>query len=110
LELDQRVGAIGLRHRLNIGTLDVLAITSQVVPYHFAACFRNRESKAAVGEVVDAVATIDQRGLTGSLLDLVIDSLRQTYTAMGLVDRHLVGFRIAFEQGNLTRRQVLFML
>src|SRR5690606_13775224 len=61
-------------------------------------------------DVLHAVATIDQPGLTGGTLDLVIHALREAHGTVGLVYRHPEGFRIAFEQGDLTGSQVLAML
>ena len=99
-----------MRHGLHVPAVHVQAIAGVVVPDNFRARFGNREGKGAVREVGDTIATVNQLGLTGSRLDLVIDRLRVTNSTLGLVDRHLEGLGIALEHGNLARGQVVLVL
>src|SRR5690606_33219820 len=109
--LDQGVGTVGLRHGLHVRAMHVQAVAGYVVPDHLTAGLRNREDEGGTRfDVLHAVATIDQLGLSSGTLDLVIHALREPHGTVGLVYRHTVGFRIAFEQGDLTGSQVLAIL
>src|SRR5690554_1942096 len=111
LELDQGVGTVGLRHGLNVGTLHVLAEGGQVVPDNLGTRFGNREDEVGTeGDIVDTIATVNQLGLASGTLDLVIHALREADAALGLVDRHAEGFRVAFEHRDLARGQVVTVL
>ncbi len=106
----QRVGTIALYRHFRGTTHDVgTTITGDVVPQRFHAVLRNRERDAAIG-IGEAVAAVDQLGAGGVLDGVVIDPLRRRAGATGLVDRHLVGFRVGLEHGDLTRRQVGLVL
>src|SRR5690606_25341613 len=109
--LDQGVGTVGLRHGLHVPAMHVQTVAGHVVPDHLTAGLRNREDEGGTRlDVLHAVATIDQPGLTGGTLDLVIHALREAHGTVGLVHRHTEGFRIALEQGDLTGGQVLAIL
>src|SRR5690554_1247445 len=109
--LDQGEGAVGLRHGLDIPAMHVQAVAGHVVPDHFRTGFRNREHERRIWlDVLHAVASIDQLGLPGSTLDLVIYALREAHGTVGLVHRHAEGFRVALEQRNLARGQVVAIL
>ncbi len=88
----------------------VYAIAGVVVPDNLGTGLRNRERKGSVAEVGDAVTAVDQFGLTGSCLDLIVDRLRVTDSTLALVDRHTEGFRITLEHGDLTRGQIVLVL
>src|SRR5690554_5203109 len=109
--LDQGEGAVGLRHGLYIPAMHVQTVAGHVVPDHFRTGFRNREHERRTRlDVLHAVAAIDQLGLPGSTLDLVIYALREAHGTVGLVHRHAEGFRVALEQRNLARGQVVAIL
>src|SRR5690606_32233416 len=91
--------------------MHVQTVAGHVVPDHLTAGLRNREDERGTRlDVLHAVATIDQPGLAGGPLDLVIHALREAHGTVGLVYWHPEGFRIAFEQGDLTGSQVLAIL
>ncbi|MNY22356.1 hypothetical protein D3C86_1559630 [compost metagenome] len=61
-------------------------------------------------EILQRVAVVDRLGGHGAFLRRVIDRLGCGGRTLGLVDRDLVGIRIAFEQGQLTCAQLVLVL
>ncbi len=90
--------------------MNVQAVAGVVVPDYLGTGLRNRERKGTVTEVGNTVTTVNQLGLTGSRLDLVVHRLRVANATLSLVYRHAEGFRIALEQGDLTRGQIVLVL
>ncbi|MNX73873.1 hypothetical protein D3C86_1052860 [compost metagenome] len=80
-----------------------------MVPDDFNAAFRNRERNGGF-KVLQAVAAGHQFGVGGVLLDGGEHVIRHGGTAMGRVDRHLEGFRVALEHRVLTRRELFLVL
>jgi hypothetical protein len=77
--------------------------------HDFQAAFRNRERHGGI-EVFQTVATGDQVGGGGVLLDRGEYAVRHGGTAMGRVDRHLEGLRVALEHRVLARGKLVLVL
>ena len=110
LEVHQAERAVRLRCGLGDQTGHAAtAITGDVVPDDFNAAFRNRERYGGF-EVLQAVAAGHQVGVGGVLLDGGKHVIRHGSAAMGRVDRHLEGFRVALEHRVLARREFVLVL
>src|SRR5690606_16831193 len=95
----------------HVPAMHVQTVAGHVVPDHLTAGLRNREDEGGTRlDVLHAVTTIDQTGITSGALDLVIHALRESYGPAALVHRHAEGFRIAFEQSDLAGGQVVAIL
>ncbi|MNP29174.1 hypothetical protein D3C76_1221840 [compost metagenome] len=87
------------------------AIACYVVPQHFDAALRDREGvETSVGEIGQAVATIDQLGIQRTLLRQLVDFLRGRGRAVGGIHRNLVRAGIALEHCHLTGGQLVLVL
>ncbi|MNO82501.1 hypothetical protein D3C76_737790 [compost metagenome] len=85
------------------------AITGDVVPDDFNAAFRDRERNGGF-KVLQAVAAGHQLGVGGVLLDGGEHLIRHGGTAVGRIDRHLEGFRVALEHRVLARGKLFLVL
>ena len=80
-----------------------------MVPDGFQTVFRDRERNGLL-EVLQTVATFDHLGVDGVALGRFQHKVRHAGRAMGREYRHLVGFRVTLEQGQLTRGQLVLVL
>src|SRR5690606_17763380 len=95
-QLDQCVRTIGLRHSLHVPAMHVETVARHVVPDDFGARLGNREYEGSTGsDVLDTISTVDQLGLAGSPLDLVVELLRIANATVSLINRHTESFWIA---------------
>ncbi|MNE14238.1 hypothetical protein D3C80_1071070 [compost metagenome] len=110
LEVHQAERAVRLRCGLRYQTGHAAtAIAGDVVPDDFNAAFRDRERNGGF-KVLQAVAAGHQFGVGGVLLDGGEHLIRHGGTAVGWIDRHLEGFRVALEHRVLTRGKLFLVL